>query len=302
MNFEKVYDKYLLYLSTNLKPTTILFIDRGFKKHILPYFKDKNIFEINNDDIIIWQNYVKNLGFSDSFNYNIQIMFKKFYNYLEDFYSIKNIFKKHNFIKTFNPEENKKLNVWTIKDYKKFIKVVKDPIYHALFNTLYFTGIRKGELQALTFNDLKDNYLCINKSITKELFNNKHLIMTPKTRSSIRKIIIDKKLLKELLKLKKYYKNYSDTFYIFGGINPISCTTLKRKKDYYCKLANVKQIRIHDFRHSHATLLYEKNIKIKTIQERLGHSKIETTIDTYIHNNEKQEKRVLRTLNLIRLK
>ena len=126
--------------------------------------------------------------------------------------------------------------------------------------------------------------------------------MTPKTKSSIRKIIIDKKLKKELLKLKKYYKNYSDNYYIFGGINPISCTTLKRKKDYYCKLANVKQIRIHDFRHSHATLLYEKNIKIKTIQERLGHSKIETTIDTYIHNNEKQEKRVLRTLNLLRLK
>ena len=74
------------------------------------------------------------------------------------------------------------------------------------------------------------------------------------------------------------------------------------KKDYYYKLANVKQIRIHDFRHSHATLLYEKNIKVKTIQERLGHAKIETTIDTYIHNNEKQEKRVLRTLNLIRLK
>ena len=101
MKFENVYDKYLLYLSTNLKPTTILFIDRGFKKHILPYFKDKDVFKINNDDIIIWQNYIKNLGFSDSFNYNIQIMFKKFFNYLEDFYYIKNIFKKYNFIKTF---------------------------------------------------------------------------------------------------------------------------------------------------------------------------------------------------------
>ena len=87
---------------------------------------------------------------------------------------------------------------------------------------------------------------------------------------------------------------------MFGGDKPIATTTLERKKNKYCKLAKVKQIRIHDFRHSHATILYKKNVQIKLIQQRLGHNNINTTLNTYVHTDEMQEKRLINVINLLR--
>ena len=89
--------------------------------------------------------------------------------------------------------------------------------------------------------------------------------------------------------------------FIFGGNDSISFTTLERKKNYYCKLAKVKQIKIHEFRHSHACLLFKNKIEIEDISYRLGHSSISMTMDTYLKYLPKNEKRVISTLNQLRL-
>ena len=88
---------------------------------------------------------------------------------------------------------------------------------------------------------------------------------------------------------------------MFGGINSIPFTTLKRKKDKYCDLANVKRIKIHEFRHSHTCLLYENKVPIQDISKRLGHTDISITMGTYLKNLPRKEKRVISTLNSIRL-
>ena len=108
--------------------------------------------------------------------------------------------------------------------------------------------MRKGELLALTWNDINEynNLIFINKTITKN-----HEIQTPKTKSSNRIIQINSNLMKELINIKPL--NIYDNELIFS----ISFTQLKRIKDKYCKLANVKQIKIHEFRHSHACLLFQ---------------------------------------------
>lgn len=302
LTFNDVYVKYINYLSLYLKPTTLLNTKRIFNKHILSIIGNLNIYTFSDNDFINWQSYLKNKGFSNSHTSNIQIIFKRFFDYIENFYGVKNITRKYGYFKTFEPKKEFN-NVWSMKEYRKFIKKVDDPIYHALFNLLFFTGCRKGEALALRFSDLQKYYIFINKTISKDLINNKHIETTPKTKNSIRKIRIDKKLFFELKKLQKYYinifQNFNDNFYLFGGIKPISCTTLKRKKDDYCKIANVKQIRIHDFRHSHATILYHHNINTKAIQYRLGHADQATTIDRYVHLTEQDEKKVLKTLNFL---
>lgn len=307
LTFNQVYCNYLNYISTRLKPTTILGIKRKFKNHILPIFENKNIYLINDNDFLKWENYVKNLGYSDSFNNQVFSIIKLFFDYLKRFYNIENFPLKFGKFKCYNTSQNKQdIDVWSIKDYKKFIKCVDDKIYHALFNLLFFTGVRKGEALALKFKDLNKNYISINHNITKEFFNGKRLEFDPKTKKSIRKIRIDYKLRHELNKLRKYYithyNNFNENFYIFGGTKPLATTTLERKKNYYCKTANVKQIRIHDFRHSHATILYNNGIKIKYIQQRLGHADISTTLNTYVHDNSKYEKRVTLLLNFLRFR
>lgn len=222
-------------------------------------------------------------------------------------YGIENIPQKVGKIENYDKiESNQTKGTFTEKEFKKFIKCVDDPIYHALFNLLFYSGLRKGEALALKISDFNKNTIRINKSITKNRFNGERQIITPKTKNSIRIIRLDFLTCIELKKLIKYYKNkyknFKDIndFYLFGGIIPIACTTLERRKNNYCKKAGVKQIRIHDFRHSHATMLYKKNVKIKLIQERLGHADIDTTLNTYVHTNSKQEKKLITKINLTR--
>lgn len=144
--------------------------------------------------------------------------------------------------------------------------------------------MRKGELLALKWEDIDfiNKTISINKTITRE-----HEIQTPKTQTSNRIISISDNLINELSKLKR------DSEFIFD----ISFTQLKRKKDYYCNLSGVKQIKIHEFRHSHACLLFTNKIEIEDISYRLGHSNISMTMSTYLKYLPRNEKRVVNLLN-----
>ena len=104
--------------------------------------------------------------------------------------------------------------------------------------------MRKGESLALQWTDIKEDCIDITKSLSKERINKKRIITTPKTKSSIRKIKIDKHTQECLSKLKEYYSkviNFNENWYIFGGIEPLAYTTLENHFKKYCKLANVKK-------------------------------------------------------------
>lgn len=302
----EIYENYYKYLKLNYKETTTRLIDFKFKNYILPFLGNLKINSINTENYMDFILYLKKFNYSDSFYSQINSMCKKFFNYLIIHFKINSNILKIDFKNNNNSYNSNQIKgTWTIKEYKKFIKHVDNNIYHALFNVLFYCGLRKGEALALKISDFKNNCLYIEHTITTERFNGKRLITTPKTKKSNRIIRLDFFTCMELKQLIKYYnthyKNFNNNFFLFGGNKPIACTTLERKKNEYCKKANVKQIRIHDFRHSHATLLYNKKIKIKLIQERLGHADISTTLNTYVHTNKKQEKRLINKINLIRL-
>ena len=188
-----------------------------------------------------------------------------------------------------------------MKEFKKFIKCVDNNVYKQFFYLMYFTGTRPGEAIALKFSDLYFNEISINKEISEHCINGSRIIDTPKSMSSVREITIDKKLKKSILKLKKLYINCDKNYFIFGGIKPLAPTTINRYKLKACKKAKLNPIKLHEFRHSHASLLYTNNIDLQTIKERLGHSSINTTSNIYVHLTKKHEKRVLRALNLMRI-
>lgn len=306
MIYENALNEYLNYLSINLKPTTRLNLIRIFKNHITPHFKEKKMNNITNGDYLNWVNYIKSKNNSNSFNENVYYAIKKFFDYLEKMYNIDNIPRKYGRFYNFSIDTKVNIiSIWNITEFKRFINSVNEPIYHCFFDLLFYTGLRKGEAMALRFYDLNGNKLTVNKNITKDCFNGKRLELKPKTKKSERQILIDTILKNEILKLKKYYStkydNFNDNFYIFGGTNPLAPTTIERKKNKYCKIAGVKQIRIHDFRHSHASMLYSGNVNIKYIQERLGHADISTTLNTYVHLNKEYEKKVIRALLIQKL-
>lgn len=304
--FEEAIYYFLKFLKNRLKYSTYETNERKIKKYILEFFIGKNIYSFEMKDYINWKIYIESFNFSYNYKSSLHYCFTTFFDFCIIYYGIeKNVAK---IIGNFRNDDIKKIgNIWTIEEFEKFIQVVDHPIYKCLFNFLYFTGCRKGECLALTFDDIdfENHTVYINKTITRFLKNGKKIITTPKTKSSIRTISLDDFMFYEIIKLREYYitnyNNFNNSFYIFGGINSISFTTLKRKKDKYCDLANVKRIKIHEFRHSHTCLLYENKVPIQDISKRLGHTDISITMGTYLKNLPRKEKRVISTLNSIRL-
>lgn len=305
LSFETAYYKYLEYIDNRQKEQSKLTLKERFKNHILPFFKDYNIYEINDSDYLSWQKWIEEKKLSNNLKKGLHYLMCGFYNYLINYLEIKNHIPRR--VGSFKEiPENKKYQIYSLKEFNKFIKFIDNEIYKQFFIFLYFCGTRPGEAMAITFKDLEYKRIFINKTISEHSINGKRIINTPKTRSSNRKIDIDKKLYKSLLNLKKHYikiykEEFNENFYIFGGKYPLAPTTINRYKKKACQKANLNPIKLHEFRHSHASLLYEKNIPIKAIKERLGHGDINTTIGIYIHLSRKKEKRVLRTLNFLRL-
>lgn len=286
ITFEKAIEEYFKYSKMKLKKTTYKEQEIKIKKYILEYFKNKNIYDIKLNDIILWKEYIESFNFKYNYKSYLYYSLSSIFDFLEKYYNIeKNYAKLEGNFKNNDIKNNG--NIWTIDEFNLFINSIDDVYYKILFKLLFFTGMRKGELLALTWNDIdfNNNKIIINKSITRN-----HEILPPKTNSSNRIISISKELVNDLLKIKK---NQHNNDLIFN----ISFTHLKRIKDYYCKKANVKQIKIHEFRHSHACLLFTNKIEIEDISYRLGHSNINMTLSTYLKYLPKNEKRVIKLLN-----
>ena len=305
ITFEEAYNQYLNYIELRLKFQSIRKIKSRFKNHILNYFKNYNINEIRETDYLNWQLEIEKYSFTYSYKKTLHFAMVSFLNYCITYFNLdKNVASK---VGCFKNKDNIKVHndFYTLSEFNIFIKYVTDNVYKQFFNLMFYTGTRPGEAMALRFSDLKDGLLSINKTISKELKNGSRVINTPKTKSSNRIIAIDNILNQDLFNLQKYYQekynNYSYDYYIFGGIKPLTFTTITRIKNKACESAKIKQIRLHDFRHSHATLLVQNHLMINEISRRLGHSNVAITLNTYVHTDFEQEKKVINTLNSLRL-
>lgn len=195
---------------------------------------------------------------------------------------------------TFRPFKDsapqKEMNFYTLEEFKKFISVVDDVRYNALFNLLFFNGLRIGEADALTWEDinLKEKKVNINKSINTKLRDIKggYLITSPKCKSSNRILPLGAPVVKSLNDLYKYYSNiegFSPCWSVFGGPKALPESTIYKAKEAYCKAAGVKSIRVHDFRHSCVSFLISRGCNITLISRYLGHADIQKTLNTYSH-------------------
>lgn len=307
ITFLEAYEEYVQYYTAKRKGQSARSITSRFK-NIIPYFPvNKNMRDITAKDYFNWQQSIESRNYSYPYKKTLHYAMVTFYNYCLLFYGIEYGITKNipQMVGNFSDKDYipKEMNYWTIEEYRQFNGVVNELIYKILFQFLYFTGCRLGEALALTFDDFNSDtkYISITKTLSKESINGKRIINTPKTKKSIRKILIDDKLVNDIKELREYYSTYypdfNNNYYIFGGNKPLSPTTIERKKNNWCIESGVKQIRIHDFRHSHATILVNSDLPIKAISERLGHGDVAFTINTYVHTNSEDEKRVIRTLS-----
>ena len=183
---------------------------------------------------------------------------------------------------------------WTKDEFQTFIESMKDrPASYTVFMTMYYTGIREGELLALTPSDIdfEKKTLTVNKSYQR--LGREDIITTPKTPKSIRTIPIPDGLCTCLQEYMSHCYGLQKDDRLF----PYTKSFLYHEMEYGCKASGVKRIRVHDIRHSHASLLVEMGFSPLLIAERLGHEKVQTTMDTYSHLYPNKQVEVARQLD-----
>lgn len=301
MTFAELCDLHFEYQKDKVKVTTL----RNYKKRRehLKLFNDIKISELNINHFENWKKELNKLDLATKTKNDIYKYLKSILNYGSTWYNF-NFSSMYRKMTNFNnPNEiPKEMDFWVYDEFKQFISVETDLKFKALFETLYYCGLRSGEVRALNWKDIDLNTkeLTVRRNVVVNYDGGKFLITTPKTRSSYRTIPMPDVLVEDLKLLKEYQNNYygfNDEWFIFGSFEPIAKGVIRERKNKDCELAGVKQIRIHDFRHSCASLLINNGANITMVAKYLGHAKIDETLNTYSHMFKSKLDNIVETIN-----
>lgn len=280
LTFNDLFEEYKLYFQKHSKKSSYQSFLQRTNGHILNYFKDYKVKDITPKLILEWQNTVEK--YSYNYKLHLRTTLSSLLRYAETYYGIPNqLVKVASFKKT--PQKSE-MRIWTPEQFELAMSHLNNFEYRVFFSALFYTGARKGEIMATSWNDwdLENNILTINKTVTKKIEGYKYWIDTPKNETSNRKIKIPNHLAEMLKELKANRHGILGKF-TFGVDEPLSETSILRHLDNASKSAGLTHIRIHDLRHSHASLLISQGVSIVSIAKRLGHSNIERTLNTYAH-------------------
>ena len=280
MTFQNLYEIYMEDMAARLKQSTLLTKKTVLQTHILPFFGNKPINEIKASDVRRWQAKLMSSpnNYSQTYLKKINTELNSIINYAKRFYDLNtNPCGKAGTIGKAKAEE---MDYWTYDEYIAFREGVKDKsLSYICFEVLYWTGMREGELLALSPADIDLDNKTISINRTYQRIEGKDVFTSPKTRKSKRKIPIPDFLCQEL-------SDYIQSRYMLDAderLFPVTKSYLSHEMIRGCKNTGVKKIRIHDIRHSHASLLINQGCDALMLADRLGHEKVSTTLNTYSH-------------------
>lgn len=284
MLFCSLVELYLEDCGSRLKPTTLSNKEYVISLKILPYFRDMPVNTIDAAIIRKWQNELIAFRDADGNPYS-QTYLKAINNQLS---AIFNFARKYYRLPE-NPliicgsigkSQADSMQFWTLDEFRQFMPAIESkPMAKLTFELLFWTGMRCGELLALTLEDfdLEARRVSINKNFSR--LGGKDLILTPKTPKSKRVITLPLFLCDMVRDFADRQSDYHPTDRLF----PVTKAFLDHEMRRGCHKSGVKKIRIHDLRHSHASLLIEQGFSPLLISERLGHDKVQTTLQIYSH-------------------
>ena len=301
--YKEVYDEWLEMYKNTVKESTLHKTMVVFRDHILPKFGKCKINMIEAKTLqkqaFEWNKKYKN--FKKMINYTFAVFS----------YALKMGYINSNPKDKFTmPKRKQEIKDDALKFYTReellvlfeYLEKEDNLEWLVFFRLLAFTGIRKGECLALTWNDIDfiNSTLTINKTISVGL-QNKQIIQDPKSFKSYRTVTLDDITVQML---KKWRIEQASMLLKFGhnsmNKNQLLFSTASKNKMYtlskprtmlkrVCDKYDFKMINIHGFRHTHASLLFESGITMEVVKERLGHSDIQTTVNIYTHVTQKNK-------------
>lgn len=302
MTFEKFFERYSDDKKSRLKENTWESKEHIIRTKILPYFGKRPIAEIEAQDIIAWQNELLKMkdengkSYSATYLRTIHSQLSAIFNHAVRYYSLsKNPARQAG---TIGKKESKEMLFWTTEEYLKFAEVMMDkPRYYYAFEVLYWTGMRLGEMLALTPADFdfEKQEVRINKSF--QHIKGKDIITEPKTEKANRTIKIPDFLCDEIQDYMEMLYGIEDNDRLFL----LSKSGMHHEMDRGAKESGVKRIRIHDLRHSAVSLLIEMGFSALAIADRVGHESTDITY-RYAHLFPSKQIEMAEGLSAIRAK
>src|SRR5699024_9008924 len=290
--FKEVYKLWLETYKNTVEESTLVKTKELFDHHILPSLGDYRIAKITIDicqkSVNKWAEYYK--SYSKLKAYSARVfrfaMSREFID--KNPMDLVELPRKRK-TPTLEGIENK--NFYSRAELIEFLNCTKkenDMKIYTFFHLLAFTGMRKGEALALTWNDIdfdKQNII-IDKAIARG--NEGKLYVKPPKTGDARNVSIDKNIIKVLKNWKTVQKKiYLNLGFNTGKSSQLVFSNLKNKfiqpsqtNVWIKKVQNkydLKKITTHGLRHTHCTLLFEANVSLQEVQNRLGHSDSQTT-------------------------
>jgi len=186
------------------------------------------------------------------------------------------------------------MQTWDEYEINRFLETTKDSPYYTLFHTALFTGMRRSELLALRWCDV--DFIFSQISVSRSLHHLKdgsYVFTQPKSAKSKRTIALSSFAIVALREHREKQEVIrltigkplleSDLVFSTPEGKPLRPNTISRAWATLATRAGVKVIRLHDARHTHASLMLKSGVHPKIVQERLGHASIQITLDTYSH-------------------
>lgn len=307
MTFIEYFKKWAeLYKKNSVKATTYNAIEYCIKSRIEPYeIARLQMSQLNPD---IFQKYINDLVENKYSRATIAKTYNTINNCLK-IAAIKGDIKSNPLLLVSVPSEakvftkEKEIEFFTEEDIKKMLlqadktdstgKIKNSYVYEIIF--LIYTGLRIGEASALQWKDidLKNKKINITSSVSiihslEGDKRTKEVISTPKTNKGKRTVFLTKQAMNALMKIREKnckYLNDKDRVFITTLGTPLNRRNLRRslntlQKDAHTSLQNSG---LHVLRHTFATLAISKNVDLKTVSQMLGHAKVSTTYNIYVH-------------------
>lgn len=321
ISLNDLYKEYLCSKKGEVRETTLDKKKQMIGKFVLPSLGNTKVDKLSASVLQKWKNELseaknkKGSLYSLTYKNNIYKAFSALLNYAVKMEYIKeNPLHNVGSFRDVNITQKKKMDYYTADEFKRYICVAKAQAesdekkgtiigwgFYVFFMIAFYTGMRKGEINALTWNDIDNDIIHIQRSIAQKLKGGDRET-APKNASSVRDLQIPiplKTALEDHHNRCKVIEGFTDEWRVCGGIRCLRDTTIDKRNRAYADAAGLKHIRIHDFRHSHASVLINEGINIMEIARRLGHSDVEVTWNTYAHLYPREEDRALKILNEI---
>jgi len=280
LTFEHLADSYFNWYTQRRKQSSINTIKNAIYNHLIKEFGKMKIDCITARHVMDYQNKMIN-EYSAEYLKKFHTTLSAIFNFGIKFHGLTS--NPARIAGNFQKESKKRINFWEFEEFKQFISTVDELMYKAFFSTLYYSGARKGELLALTWEDINFEEKTID--INKTEYNRQ--VTVPKTKASNRIIMLPSFVMNLLEGIKKdaaLTAPVKNDYVVFGEFyDSLATTSLHKKFKNYLKIAMVKEIVMHEFRHSHASYLINKGVSPLVVAQRLGHSDVATTLNTYSH-------------------